>query len=35
MYPFGCGEMVCHVLLAETDNGLVLIDSGFGSKVSK
>ena len=32
MYPFGCGEMVCHVLLVETDNGLVLIDSGFGSK---
>jgi glyoxylase-like metal-dependent hydrolase (beta-lactamase superfamily II) len=24
--------MVCHVLLVETDNGLVLIDSGFGSK---
>jgi glyoxylase-like metal-dependent hydrolase (beta-lactamase superfamily II) len=23
--------MVCHVLLVETDNGLVLIDSGFGS----
>ncbi len=32
MYPFGCGEMVCHVLLVETDNGLVLIDTGFGSK---
>ena len=23
--------MLCHVLLAETDNGLVLVDSGFGS----
>jgi len=23
--------MVCHVLLIETDNGLVLVDSGFGS----
>jgi len=23
--------MVCHVLLVETDNGLVLIDSGYGS----
>jgi glyoxylase-like metal-dependent hydrolase (beta-lactamase superfamily II) len=32
MYPLGCGEMVCHVLLVETDNGLVLIDTGFGSK---
>jgi glyoxylase-like metal-dependent hydrolase (beta-lactamase superfamily II) len=30
MYPFGCGEMVCHVLLVESDNGLVLVDSGFG-----
>jgi len=32
MYPLGCGEMVCHVLLVETDNGLVLIDSGFGTR---
>jgi glyoxylase-like metal-dependent hydrolase (beta-lactamase superfamily II) len=32
MYPFGCGEMVCHVLLVETGNGLVLIDTGFGPK---
>jgi len=24
--------MVCHVLLVETDNGLVLIDTGFGPK---
>jgi glyoxylase-like metal-dependent hydrolase (beta-lactamase superfamily II) len=32
LFPLGCGEMVCHVLLVETANGLVLIDSGFGSK---
>ncbi len=32
LYPFGCGEMVCHVLLVETGNGLVLIDTGFGPK---
>jgi glyoxylase-like metal-dependent hydrolase (beta-lactamase superfamily II) len=32
LYPLGCGTMVCHVLLVESDNGLVLIDSGFGSK---
>lgn len=32
MNPLGCGTMVCHVLLVETDNGLVLIDSGFGSR---
>jgi glyoxylase-like metal-dependent hydrolase (beta-lactamase superfamily II) len=32
LFPFGCGKMVCHVLLVETDNGLVLIDSGFGLK---
>jgi glyoxylase-like metal-dependent hydrolase (beta-lactamase superfamily II) len=24
-------QLVCHVLLVETDNGLVLVDSGFGS----
>ncbi|MDX2939768.1 MBL fold metallo-hydrolase [Streptomyces ipomoeae] len=24
------GRMVCHVLLVETDSGLVLVDSGFG-----
>jgi glyoxylase-like metal-dependent hydrolase (beta-lactamase superfamily II) len=30
MYPLGCGKSVCHVLLVESDNGLVLIDSGFG-----
>jgi glyoxylase-like metal-dependent hydrolase (beta-lactamase superfamily II) len=32
MYPLGSGVLVCHVLLIETDNGLVLIDTGFGSK---
>jgi glyoxylase-like metal-dependent hydrolase (beta-lactamase superfamily II) len=32
MSLLGYGEFVCHVLLAETDNGLVLIDTGFGSK---
>jgi glyoxylase-like metal-dependent hydrolase (beta-lactamase superfamily II) len=32
MYPFGCGEMVCHVLLVETGNSLVLIDTGFGTR---
>jgi glyoxylase-like metal-dependent hydrolase (beta-lactamase superfamily II) len=32
LYPLGCGEMVCHVLLIETDNGLVLVDSGFGTR---
>ena len=32
MHPPGCGTMVCHVLLIETANGLVLIDTGFGSK---
>jgi len=32
LFPLGCGELVCHVLLVETANGLVLIDSGFGFK---
>lgn len=32
LFPVGCGELVCHVLLVETDNGLVLIDTGFGLK---
>jgi len=32
LFPLGCGELVCHVLLVETANGLVLIDSGFGLK---
>jgi glyoxylase-like metal-dependent hydrolase (beta-lactamase superfamily II) len=35
MYPYGCGEMVCHTLLVETDNGLVLVDSGFGTRDSE
>jgi glyoxylase-like metal-dependent hydrolase (beta-lactamase superfamily II) len=37
IHHLNCGTMdspgahiVCHVLLAETDNGLVLVDSGFG-----
>jgi glyoxylase-like metal-dependent hydrolase (beta-lactamase superfamily II) len=32
MYPYGCGEMVAHTLLVETDNGLVLVDTGFGTR---
>ncbi|QNS02783.1 MBL fold metallo-hydrolase [Streptomyces xanthii] len=28
--PFGAGEMVCHCLLIETEQGLVLVDSGVG-----
>jgi hypothetical protein len=28
MYPLGCPTVVCHVLLVEADNGLVLVDSG-------
>jgi glyoxylase-like metal-dependent hydrolase (beta-lactamase superfamily II) len=32
LYPLGCGRLVCHVLLVETENGLVLIDTGLGSK---
>jgi glyoxylase-like metal-dependent hydrolase (beta-lactamase superfamily II) len=32
LYPLGCGEMVCHVLLVEASNSLVLIDSGFGTR---
>jgi glyoxylase-like metal-dependent hydrolase (beta-lactamase superfamily II) len=31
MRPLASAEMVCHVLLVETVNGLVLIDTGFGS----
>ncbi|WP_367132779.1 MBL fold metallo-hydrolase [Saccharothrix sp. HUAS TT1] len=27
---FGAAELVCHVLLLETDDGLVLVDSGLG-----
>ena len=30
MHPVKGPECVCHVLLLETDNGLVLVDSGFG-----
>lgn len=29
--PPGVGTLVCHVLLVESDNGLVLVDAGFGS----
>ena len=39
VHHLNCGTMaapgaaiVCHVLLVETDNGLVLVDSGFGLK---
>lgn len=31
MRPWGAGQLVCHVLLVETDNGLVLVDTGYGS----
>lgn len=31
MRPYGTPIMVCHVLLVETDNGLVLVDTGYGS----
>lgn len=38
VHDLNCGTMrpptaplVCHVLLVETDNGLVLVDTGFGS----
>jgi glyoxylase-like metal-dependent hydrolase (beta-lactamase superfamily II) len=31
MYPVLMPRVVCHVLLVETDNGLVLVDTGFGS----
>lgn len=27
----GAGTLVCHVLLAEADSGLVLVDTGFGT----
>ena len=30
MHPMGVPPVVCHVLLVETANGLVLIDSGYG-----
>lgn len=28
--PFGCARLVCHCLLIETEDGLVLVDTGFG-----
>ena len=28
--PFGTAPLVCHCLLVETDEGLVLVDTGFG-----
>ena len=28
--PFGTAPLVCHCLLVETDQGLVLVDTGFG-----
>lgn len=31
MLPRLVGRLVCHVLLCETDDGLVLVDSGFGT----
>lgn len=30
LHPPGMSEIVCHVLLCETDDGLVLVDSGLG-----
>nr|WP_090280118.1 MBL fold metallo-hydrolase [Mycolicibacterium komanii]CRL76229.1 Zn-dependent hydrolase [Mycolicibacterium komanii] len=30
MHPYGVPVLVCHVLVIETDNGLVLVDSGYG-----
>lgn len=30
MHPVATPELVCHVLLLETDNGLVLVDTGYG-----
>lgn len=30
MHPLGISQLVCHVLLVETVNGLVLVDSGYG-----
>ena len=31
MHPYGAPTIVCHVLLVETDNGLVLVDTGYGT----
>jgi glyoxylase-like metal-dependent hydrolase (beta-lactamase superfamily II) len=30
MHPVGTGPLICHVLLVETNNGLVLVDTGYG-----
>jgi glyoxylase-like metal-dependent hydrolase (beta-lactamase superfamily II) len=30
MNPPTAPQQVCHVLLVETDNGLVLVDTGYG-----
>ena len=32
MHPYGVPTIVCHVLLVETGNGLVLVDTGYGSQ---
>jgi glyoxylase-like metal-dependent hydrolase (beta-lactamase superfamily II) len=32
MNPYAAPKIVCHVLLVETDNGLVLVDTGYGSR---
>ena len=32
MLPRVVGRLVCHVLLCETDDGLVLVDTGFGTQ---
>ncbi|EGD54304.1 MBL fold metallo-hydrolase [Gordonia neofelifaecis] len=32
MHPLGGTRMVCHVLLVETEGGLVLVDTGFGRR---
>ena len=31
MHPLKLPSVICHVLLVETDNGLVLVDAGHGS----
>jgi glyoxylase-like metal-dependent hydrolase (beta-lactamase superfamily II) len=31
MRPLGAGTLVCHVLLVESEDGLVLVDTGFGT----
>lgn len=32
MHPVGCPTVVCHVLVVEGDDGLVLVDTGFGTR---